>query len=301
MCIKGLNSKIESKKSDKLNYRNFNWTQLTILSLLWNKAMYGLEIKNNLESRQISVNSSQLYPLLKKFSNLGLLTSHKEDRADTADRIFYKTSPKGQKVLFNYFRDILGLFFEGYSNLVGFIGDEIHKLVDLNVPGIIIADLSYDIIESVLVKIVPNQDITAQYFIVCESEEKKNIVDYRVKYNKLDEIVKTYTFNQKRSILPDASVDVVLLLFTLHELETDYILSEAKRILKPNGSIVLADNLIKSVNENFLFDAILQVFPSRFTEDDYFTHLYKLLEENHLRITKQHEISSFKLLIVNKK
>ena len=263
--------------------------------------MYGLEIKNNLEARQIPVTLSQLYPMLKKLHLKGFLESHKEDRDDTADRIFYRTTKSGQKVIQNYMRDFLSIFFEGYANIVGFIGDEVQKVVDLTIPGIIIADLSYDVIESVLVKLVPIHDPTARYFIISESEVKKDIVMYRVQYNKLDEIVRISTFDQGKSILPDSSVDVVLLLFTMHELGTNYYISEAKRILKPNGSNVIANNLMETGKKNFLLDAIIQIFPARLDEEVYFENLEKLLEENNLKIVQQREAESFRIILIQHK
>ena len=284
-----------------LNHRKLNWTQLTILSLLWNKTMYGLEIKNNLEARQIPVTLSQLYPMLKKLHLKGFLESHKEDRDDTADRIFYRTTQRGQEVIQNYLKDFISIFFEGYTNIVGFIGDEVHKVVNLTTPGIIIADLSYDVIESVLVKLVPIHDPIARYFIISETEIKKDIVKYRVQYHKLDEIVRIYTFDQGKSILPDASVDVVLLLFTMHELGTDYYISEAKRILKPDGSIVIADNLIETGKKNFLLDALIQIFPARIDEKFYFENLIKLLEENNLKIVQEIEVESFRIILIQHK
>ncbi len=293
-----LKSQNEPNEHKKLIYRDLNWTKLTILSLLWDKEMYGLEIKNSLEARQVPITFSRLYPTLRKLQSEGLLASQTEDRNNSADRIFYKTTKKGQQVFMNYSRDFIGLFFEGHLSKIGFVGDEVRKIIDLTKPGIIIADLSYDILESVLVKLIPSNDPVARYFIFCENEVKRNITKYRIQYHKLEQIVRLDYFRDKRTSLPENSVDVVFLLFTMHELGTDHYIAEAKRILKPSGSIVIADNLLDSSKSNFVLDLILQVFATRVEKKVYSNNLNKLLKENNLQIIHKQSVNSFEILLI---
>ena len=103
--------------------------------------MYGLEIQDHMKLKGFNIGPGQLYPALKRLEEEGALEVREEERAG-ANRKFYRTTPEGRNIVIQHITHLMILFEHMLSEKLSFVPDHIAELVDLNKPGIIIADLS---------------------------------------------------------------------------------------------------------------------------------------------------------------
>jgi PadR family transcriptional regulator PadR len=83
--------------------------QAGILSVLWNKEMYGLEIRRRLRYQGLRASVSQLYPTLRKLEERGAISSREEARVG-ANRIYYRLTPEGKELLKRNMIDVVRIF-----------------------------------------------------------------------------------------------------------------------------------------------------------------------------------------------
>lgn len=77
-------------------------TEVIILSLLSENAMYGYELAQRIENESegfLRFREGTLYPALKKLENQGLVESYWQDSTEGPRRKYYKITTTGNKVL----------------------------------------------------------------------------------------------------------------------------------------------------------------------------------------------------------
>ncbi len=82
------------------------WT----LGLLISRPMYGLEIKNEIESSTqgaLTVRPSTIYQMMARLEKRGLVTSYQEQTTVGPPRTYYQLTPAGIQVLRRYIAEVL--------------------------------------------------------------------------------------------------------------------------------------------------------------------------------------------------
>ena len=87
--------------------------KLIVLNFINKKPCYGYEIISFV-SQRFSVQSNNVYPLLKKMSQDKLVDYYLTESAEGAPRKYYKLNPTGQA----YYNNLLSSFYQLYSYLV---------------------------------------------------------------------------------------------------------------------------------------------------------------------------------------
>jgi DNA-binding PadR family transcriptional regulator len=224
--------------------------QIALLSLVWNREMYGLEIQKHLAMQGLKVGSGQLYPALKKLEQSGAITSREEQRIGIS-RIFYQTTKEGHKLVMDYISHFLSIFNQAFIYQTRPFAD----LLLNNIPitnGMVVMDFSLEDNEEILVKLVPNVGLTGRYFFTSQSSEYGSLIEERIDQYGLKEYVRIIDRNKRPFSLPDQSCDLCICLFTIHEPDQQWVINEMARLLKPNGKGVILDTV--AIKNHILMD-----------------------------------------------
>ncbi|MFX1513390.1 MAG: helix-turn-helix transcriptional regulator [Promethearchaeota archaeon] len=279
------------------------WVQLSILTLLWEEEMYGLEIRDHLKLKNYNIGPGQLYPALKRLEEVGWIVAREDNQSERVNRKFYTTSIEGRNQVILHIAQHLFLFAEIFTKRVSFIANHIHELVDMTKQGIIIADLSrttthtYKSLQIMVPQImVPKKNPTAQYFITS-TPEWINIIKVRLEHANLDKNVSILLLEENSIPLPDSSVDVIISYFTLHEDNCEWYYKEFKRLLKDNGKIVIVE--MKPIEEaNIIIEFWAELVPSHTNIGLIRSKLEKELKKNKLKIIKEKQYKGVEYLVI---
>ncbi|MFW9995567.1 MAG: helix-turn-helix transcriptional regulator [Candidatus Odinarchaeota archaeon] len=238
------------------------WLQLTILTLLWNRELYGLEIQKYLKLggyKKIGV--SQLYPALNRMKDEKLLNSRLENQIG-ADRRYYWTTEKGKDVVIQYLSNFFVLFEDLFIARLDFLADHINELVNLGEQGLRIADFSLGTANSgiFLRETLANLDLIKDYFMLASNEKMRELLETRIEFLQLKRVINILEVKKNEIPLEDETIDLVLILFTLHEDDTEWLIAETSRVLKKEGKALFID-FIGVEKENILLDILTELFP----------------------------------------
>lgn len=236
----------KSSKSE-FAWRRLGFLQLSLLMHLWQKEMYGVEIKEHLALDGYVVDDNQIYPALK-----GLMNSAFIEISNYKGKMkLYKTTKAGRKVVAEYMFQFYGLFNERILDKLSFVRDEILDYLTIK-RGMIFADFSVRFSEIQLKPIITigNElghigrmivhNLHPKFFEITQKRIKMmGGQEYLTVVN--PERSKTNQSNIK-SPLPNASVDFAMSVFTIHLTGMDWILPEISRVLKPGGRAVIASS-----------------------------------------------------------
>jgi DNA-binding PadR family transcriptional regulator len=231
--------------------------QMYILSILWSREMYGLEIIKHLRIRAYDVGTNQLYPALKRLESLAAVESRKEERVGTT-RIYYRITPKGKQLMMQQLMGLIDLFQEILLDKLDFMGDYCGEILHIT-PGMHVLDISKDYYDAFVHAIVQQILPDGIYYIVAKGEEKQNLYQDRVEIFHFEPVVKPIIPNQKGILsIPESSIDIIVAFFTIRTPATFSSLTELKRVLKPNGKGVIIDwPMAKSDVRNNMITSIL--------------------------------------------
>ncbi|MFW9914147.1 MAG: helix-turn-helix transcriptional regulator [Candidatus Thorarchaeota archaeon] len=288
------------KKSEK-NWQKaateLGWLQLSILTMLWTKEMYGLEIKEHLELKGYVVATSQLYPALATLEKYRALNSREEESVGRL-RKFYTITQEGRELIFEYANNLMLLFSDLVEDGLAFLADKIPALIEF-VPGTIVADLSQLHIEKVISRIGALISPTGRWIIPSADQKSKKIWLHRMEHIGLQDIATIVDLKDKNVLLPEHIADVVLLLFTLHEDVSEWTIKEMRRLLKPTGKGLIIDG--SPLKEpNILLDMLLKFLPGHSNFGVNLLNIDQLLQENQLHIIRREEKEGVLYLIVGR-
>ncbi|MFX0141066.1 MAG: PadR family transcriptional regulator, partial [Candidatus Hodarchaeota archaeon] len=194
---------------------HLGWLQQTILTMLYDREMYGLEIQRTFKFFGEKVGPGQLYPTLAKLEKLGIIKVREEERAG-ANRKFYTATDEGKMILLRnsigYFAIMESIAMEKFA----FIFDELPELVKIKL-GTIILDFSHGYLEQIYSKLAPLTAPTGRYFITTRNKLATKIIKERLKYKGLEDLISIFELQDNKIPLPDKSVDICIVCFTLHE------------------------------------------------------------------------------------
>ena len=222
--------------------------------LLWSDEYYGLEIQRRLRYQGKNVGPGQLYPALRKLEAREYITSREAQRIG-ADRIYYSITEKGKQVVVENFLEVL--YFMRYLS-IDFLNPylaEAVKKADIQ-PDSTILDLSSPVMEKIRMKTTELHKPDGQYFLVNTSPVFADALSEWVRSEELEGIK---VIDEKGvESLADETVDVVLALFNITEINLNWTIDQAIRVLKIGGKLVICD--IAAREEDTIRDDLYKVY-----------------------------------------
>ena len=205
--------------------------------LLWSDEYYGLEIQRRLRYQGKNVGPGQLYPALRKLESREYITSREVPRVG-ADRIYYSITEKGKQVVVDSFLEILFMMrYLSIDILNPYLAEAVKK-AEIE-SGSTILDLSSPVMEKIRMRTTEFHKPDGQYLLVNTSPVFTELLSEWVRSEQL-EGVKVIDESAVES-LGDESVDVVLSLFNITELNINWTLDQAIRVLRVGGKLVVCD------------------------------------------------------------
>jgi DNA-binding PadR family transcriptional regulator len=231
--------------------------QAGILSVLWNREMYGLEIQRRLQYQSIRASASQLYPTLRRLEERGAISSREEARVG-ANRIYYRLTPEGKDLLKRNMIDIIRVFEYMVSDKFIPVLEEATEQLEVG-AGSVVIDFSNPRFESTRQRLAPLTQPGGRYYITSLDPEHTRILREWVEYEQLEGSVSVVEEGQGCISLPDRSVDCAIVFVRLHEEGNDWIPREIARLLKPSGRAVIVDVLV--MKDNYREEFYMEFMP----------------------------------------
>lgn len=219
--------------------------------------MYGLEIKQNLISMGENVSPGQLYPALQKLTSFGALISKEEERLG-ANRTYYTITEKGKHLLL---QNLIGLFQLIESLMMEkseFVFRRARELLQLK-PGLVILDLSIPYMDRAKLELAASVVPTGRYIMQTRNDVHAKLILERISSEEISDTLTMLKGKEDVFSLPPESVDIILVFFTLHEDDTEWTISEMKRLLKPEGLGLIVDFV--NIESHVMMDVIAQLIP----------------------------------------
>lgn len=228
--------------------------QQAILLLLWSDEYYGLEIQRRLRYQGKNVGPGQLYPALRKLESLEFITSREVARVG-ADRIYYSITEKGKQVVFNSFLEILfAMRYISIDYLNPYLAEAVKK-AEIK-PGSTILDLSSPVMEKIRMKTTELHKPDGEYLLVNTTPVYKDMLSEWVRSEELERV--KVIDQDEVEVLAEESVDVVLALFNITELNLNWTIDQAIRVLKIGGILVVCD--VAAREEDTIRDDLYRVY-----------------------------------------
>ncbi len=228
----------EKDSQNPINPRRLGWLQLQLLTMLWNSEMYGLELKKMLALKGERVSPGQLYPALNRLEEAGLLESKEEARVG-ANRKFYWATERGKQTVISFLLDFLAMFEDFFWEEIDFLFDEVVQLADFS-PGTIVGDFSRYHPRQVF-DIVRRVGPTGRYYFFNSIPDMAEIFQAHAEHFELEHVITIIDATDGLVPLHDGAIDIGLVLFTIHEDDTEWIVKELGRLLKPDGVGIIVD------------------------------------------------------------
>ena len=222
--------------------------------LLWSDEYYGLEIQRRLRYQGKNVGPGQLYPALRKLESLEFITSREVARVG-ADRIYYSITEKGKQVVFNSFLEILfAMRYISIDYLNPYLAEAVKK-AEIK-PGSTILDLSSPVMEKIRMKTTELHKPDGEYLLVNTTPVYKDMLSEWVRSEELERV--KVIDQDEVEVLAEESVDVVLALFNITELNLNWTIDQAIRVLKIGGILVVCD--VAAREEDTIRDDLYRVY-----------------------------------------
>ena len=262
----------------KRNY--LGWLQQTIMTIVWTREMYGLQIKNFLKRLGEDVSPGQLYPTLDKLKKMKFLKIREEIKKG-ANRKYYSITEKGKMLMYRNFISLFALVELTAIEKFSFIFEEVLEMVPIN-AGSIVVDFTNPVINQGRIKFAPLTAPTGRYFAVNTAKFAKDLLSLWLVDEGLQEIVTIINPENSSISLPDQSVDVALVFFQLHEDRTEWILKEIRRVLKPDGKALIID--VEDLKGHIIEQVLVAFMPDHSRMGINKEIFYPLLKNNQLDV-----------------
>lgn len=228
--------------------------QQAILLLLWSDEYYGLEIQRRLRYQGKNVGPGQLYPALRKLESREYIASREAQRVG-ADRIYYSITEKGKQVIVENFLEVL--YFMRYLS-IDFLNPylaEAVKMAEIK-PSSTILDLSSPVMEKIRMQTTELHKPDGQYLLVNTSPVFADALSEWVRSEELERV--KVIDEEAVEGLANESVDVVLALFNITEINLNWTIDQSIRVLRIGGKLVLCD--IAAREEDTIRDDLYKVY-----------------------------------------
>jgi len=211
--------------------------QQAILLLLWSGEYYGLEIQRRLRFQGKNVGPGQLYPALRRLEEKDYISSREVSRVG-ADRIYYSITEAGKaKVVENLMEVLFIMRYISIDYLNPYLEEAVVK-ADIK-PGATILDISSPVMEKLRMKTTELHKPDGRYFLVNTTPVFADLLNDWVRLENREgvEVLSKEEVEQ----LANGIADVVLALFNITEVNVDWSVDQALRILKKGGKFVICD------------------------------------------------------------
>jgi PadR family transcriptional regulator PadR len=257
--------------------KRLGWFQISLLTILWTRDMYGLELQTYLKLQGNDVSVGQIYPALKHLEDDGLVSSYEEIRKG-ANRKYYSLTPTGRQSILQFVEMFKSIFNGIIWQKLSFLPD---KLLDLS--------LTYP--ELILRSFAPKVGPTGHYFLLSENPTQTQQLELLLDYINLNcpfHILEPFVASDSSSPwsipLPDRTLDLIYSIFRIPKKLSPAIFTEVARLLKPDGHWIILDMI--SVGDHIIQDMEMTLRTSQhlsFESADFLS----LLSSNNLKIAHQ--------------
>jgi PadR family transcriptional regulator PadR len=256
--------------------------QQVILSVLWEEEMYGLEIQRAIRIYGFKATSGQLYPALKRLEDNGIISSHEETRIG-ANRIYYSITPKGKKLLIDSVLDQVKILeIIAAKNLSRSLVESGFVHVK---SGDVVVEFSNLKFKEFTMHAASGTAPTGRYIIVSKDRRETSLLTDWTENEDLGGLIQVVEEDERSIPVPDDSADVVLILLRLHLDGSEWILGEAKRIVRDSGKVVIFDLL--DMGQDFRNDFYSGILPDHSRVGVKVSELISSLERNGLKMTRE--------------
>ena len=211
--------------------------QQAILLILWSDEHYGLEIQRRLKYQGKTVGPGQLYPALRRLEEQGYISSREVSRVG-ANRVYYQITEDGKSVFVDTLMEVLYSFRHISMNYLSpFLMEAVEKAGIQ--AGSTILDLSSPLMEKIRMKAIQLNQPEGKYILVNTVPEYSDSLEEWISSEELESVL--LIDREAVDGLQDLSFDTVLILYNIFELNEDWTLSNALRLLKKGGKLVICD------------------------------------------------------------
>ena len=211
--------------------------QQAILLLLWSDEYYGLEIQRRLRFQGKNVGPGQLYPALRRLEDQGFITSNEVSRVG-ANRVYYSITEMGKSTVIERLMDVLYVMrYISIDFLNPYLEEAVEK-ADIK-QGETILDLSSPVMEKLRMKTTELHKPHGRYLLVNTNPHFADLLGEWIRSEKR-ELVDLLDMEQVER-LDVETVDIVLALFNITEINVEWTIDQALRLLRKGGKLVICD------------------------------------------------------------
>jgi PadR family transcriptional regulator PadR len=211
--------------------------QQAILLLLWSDEYYGLEIQRRLRFQGKNVGPGQLYPALRRLEDQGYVKSKEVSRVG-ANRVYYSITEIGKSTVIEKLMEVLYVMRYISIDFLNPYLDEAVQKTDIR-QGETILDLSSPVMEKLRMKTTELHKPNGRYLLVNTNPIFSDLLSEWIRSEKR-ELVDLLDMEQVER-LEGETVDIVLALFNITEINVEWTIEQALRLLRKGGKLVICD------------------------------------------------------------
>jgi len=228
--------------------------QQAILLLLWNDEYYGLEIQRRLRFEGKNVGAGQLYPALRRLEEQDYISSREVARVG-ANRVYYTITEMGKNVVIENMMEIFYIFRHISLDYLHPYLEEAVERAEIK-PGETVLDLSNPLMEKLRLKIIELLKPSGKYLLMNTNPDFSDLLSEWIKSEELESV--ELLDEKKVEALPDETVDIALLLFNVFELNMEWVFTQALRLLRLDGKLVVFDVMARE--EDTIRDDLYKIY-----------------------------------------
>ena len=222
--------------------------------ILWRDEYYGLEIQRRLRFEGKNVQAGQLYPALRRLEEQGYISSREVARVG-ANRIYYTVTETGKNMVIDSLMEIMYIFRHiSLDYLYPYLEEAVERAEIKS--GETVLDLSSPLMEKLRLKTIELPKPDGWYLLVNTNPDFSELLSEWIKSEELESV--ELLDGKQVEALPDESVDIVLLLFNVFELNMDWVIAHALRLLRKGGKLVVFDVMARE--EDTIRDDLYKVY-----------------------------------------
>ena len=270
--------------------------QQVILSLLWEEEMYGLEIQRDVCVYGYKVTSGQLYPALKRLEDNQCITSFEATRVG-ANRKYYSITEKGKVYLMENVLDQIKIIeILAAKKLSKALLESECLTIEEGDTVVGFSDMWF---KDVTHHISNSVGSNGSYIIATGDERESSLLSEWINHEGLEDRIKALKTEPNSVQIRPQSVDLVLVLFRMHLEGSSWILSEANKILRDDGRVLIYDLL--DIEQDFRSVLYGEILPRHSRMGVKMDEIYGVIERNQFEIIDEATRRGLLLMTLGKK
>jgi DNA-binding PadR family transcriptional regulator len=252
--------------------------QQAILLLLWNDEYYGLEIQRRLRFEGKNVGAGQLYPALRRLEEQDYISSREVARVG-ANRVYYTITEMGKNVVIENMMEIFYIFRHISLDYLHPYLEEAVERAEIK-SGETVLDLSTPLMEKLRLKIIELLKPSGKYLLMNTNPDFSDLLSEWIKSEELESV--ELLDEKKVEALPDETVDIALLLFNVFELNMEWVFTQALRLLRLDGKLVVFDVMARE--EDTIRDDLYKIYMPMHSKSGVTDDLDEMMTEKGMNI-----------------